>query len=412
MKIKKYSIGIGDRFGHQGKAQLQAFISAQQAGFDITPVWNKSNREHSIIHTSPVDTRIAADDAVKKMKWNNPYFVDADHINMSNVDKFIESSDFFTIDVADYIGKSDPASSQEHKNIFIDQKITINGIEKPIIFNEKELSDITNMYSYAVSEAAKIYRNIESKKEKDNFITEVSMDEVNNPQTSKELLVILALLGEEKIPAQTIAPRFIGRFNKGVDYVGEINEFEKQFEEFILIIDYAIKHFGLPENLKLSVHSGSDKFSIYPVINKIIKKHGKGIHLKTAGTTWLEEVIGLALAGGEALELAKLIYIEALHRMDELCKPYEHVIDIDIKKLPSASDVNKWDSKKYVNTLRHIPNCTDFNPNFRQLIHVGYKIATEHSDMYYKYLRQHADIIGTQVMENILERHIKRIFDF
>ncbi len=106
MILGKYSFGIGDRFCHQGKPQLAALIKAKEQGLDITPVWNKSHREHTIIGTSPVDTRKEADDAVTAYGWEGPYFVDADHIGLNNVDGFIESSDFFTLDVADYIGKA------------------------------------------------------------------------------------------------------------------------------------------------------------------------------------------------------------------------------------------------------------------------------------------------------------------
>ena len=108
MILGKYSIGIGDRFGHQGKAQLAALTKAKEAGVDITPVWNKSNREHGIIGTRPMEVRREADQAVKACGWKAPYFVDADHIGLSNVDGFIEASDFFTLDVADYIGRSAP----------------------------------------------------------------------------------------------------------------------------------------------------------------------------------------------------------------------------------------------------------------------------------------------------------------
>ncbi|MFA6702764.1 MAG: tagaturonate epimerase family protein, partial [Dysgonamonadaceae bacterium] len=101
------------------------------------------------------------------------------------------------------------------------------------------------------------------------------------------------------VQVQTIAPKFTGRFNKGVDYVGDLDQFAKEFEEDVLVIDFGVKEFGLPQELKLSVHSGSDKFSIYPIMAKVIKKHDKGLHLKTAGTTWLEEVIGLSMSGGE-----------------------------------------------------------------------------------------------------------------
>ena len=266
-------------------------------------------------------------------------------------------------------------------------------------------------YLLAVSEAGKIYRYIENKKGKDNFITEVSMDEVNDPQSPVEMLVILAMLAFEQIPAQTIAPRFTGRFNKGVDYVGDIAKFSKEFEEDLLVIEYAIREFRLPENLKLSIHSGSDKFSIYPIIKELINKYDKGIHVKTAGTTWLEEVIGLALAGNEALALAKTIYLEALSRLDELCAPYAQVIDIDSNKLPSADEVKNWDSTKFANTLRHIPGHKDYNPHFRQLIHVGYKIAVEHQEEYYTCLEKYAGIIGIQVTENLYDRHLCRLFD-
>ena len=113
------------------------------------------------------------------------------------------------------------------------------------------------------------------------------------------------MIADEKIPAQTIAPKFTGRFNKGVDYVGDAEQFAKEFEQDVLVIDFAVKEFGLPEDLKLSVHSGSDKFTIYPIMAEIIKKYDKGLHVKTAGTTWLEEVIGLAISGDEGLACCK-----------------------------------------------------------------------------------------------------------
>src|SRR5512136_573140 len=104
-KLGKYSIGLGDRFGHQGHAQLRAVIEAGKKGVEITPVWNKSNREHMMIGTHPMDVRAEADNVTMDAGFNKPYYVDADHINIDTVDRFIESSDFFTIDVASYIGK-------------------------------------------------------------------------------------------------------------------------------------------------------------------------------------------------------------------------------------------------------------------------------------------------------------------
>ena len=378
MKIGKYSFGVGDRFAHEGVNQLKALIEAEERfGVHFVPVWNKSNREHQIVGTEPMETRREADAAVAALGYKDQYFVDADHINLNNVDRFIEASDFFTIDVADYIGKT---GSMEER------------------------------FLPAIKEAGKIYRHIAERKGADNFVTEVSMDEVDEAQTPEELRYILKELAAEKIPVQTIAPKFTGRFNKGVDYRGDLALFEKEFEQDLLVIEEAVKEYGLPDNLKLSIHSGSDKFSIYPIMGRLIRKHDAGIHIKTAGTTWLEENIGLAVADPAALELAKKIYVNALGRMEELTVPYATVIDVDVDQLPSPEEVAGWDAETYARTMRHNQADPLYNPSFRQLIHVSYKIAAELGDEYYPALEKHTDVIGEQITANLCERHIKRLF--
>lgn len=413
MKLEKFSFGMGDRFAHQGEAQLKAVIKAKEQGVDITPIWNKSNREHKTIKTNPASLRAEADAAVKALGWKYPYRVDADHITLSTVDGFIESSDFFTLDVADFIGKPAP---EKEITAFIERRkkyighLSIPGINEKLEVNEDMLRDIANKFLLATIEAGKLYKHIANAKGEDNFIAEVSMDEVNDPQTPVELFFILSALADNGIKAQTIAPKFTGRFNKGVDYVGNLQQFTKEFEEDILVIKQAIKEFGLPENLKLSVHSGSDKFSLYKLIRELIKKHNTGIHLKTAGTTWLEEMIGLAEAGNEALELAKEIYANALGRFDELCGPYATVIDVKESRLPTAEEVNGWSGKKFAGTLRHDQKNPDFNPDFRQLIHVAYKVAGENGDRFYAALKKYKDIVAAHVTENLYQRHIVPLF--
>ena len=143
-------------------------------------------------------------------------------------------------------------------------------------------------------------------------------------------------LADAGVYLQTIAPKFTGRFNKGVDYVGDLAQFEREFNDDLAVIAHAVKTYGLPKNLKLSVHSGSDKFSLYPIIRRALQRTGAGVHLKTAGTTWLEELIGLSEAGGDGLALAKEIYAYALEHVDELCAPYASVIDIDRAKIGRA----------------------------------------------------------------------------
>jgi hypothetical protein len=412
--IGKISMGLGDRFGHQGSAQLKAIIEAGKKGIEITPVWNKSNREHMIIGTQPGDVRKEADNVTAKAGFKKPYYVDADHINLDTVDRFIESSDFFTIDVASYIGKK---ASDSEINEFVkgagkySGELKIPGIRKSLQVTNRLITEIAEKYLFAAIKAWEIFRKIEKAKGKGNFITEVSMDEVPNPQTPVELFFILKMLGEENIPVQTIAPKFSGRFNKGVDYVGDPDKFAEEFEADLMVIDFAVKEFGLPDNLKMSVHSGSDKFTIYPYIGSIIKKHNKGLHLKTAGTTWLEEVIGLAASDGKALDFVKEIYYKSLEKIEELCAPYADVIDINISKLPSKDEVAKWNSKKFADSLRHVPGNKDFNPNMRQLIHVAYKLAALKMDEYFHLLETNEKTVSAAVYENIYNRHICRLFD-
>lgn len=407
-------MGLGDRFGHQGLAQLKAIMLAGEKGVEITPVWNKSNREHITIGTQPADVRTEADTVTKKAGFKKQYFVDADHINLDTVDRFLEPSDFFTIDVASYIGKK--ASGHEIDEFLSGTaryigRLEIPGSEESFKITKSLLTAIAEKYLFAAIKAYEIYRKIEKQKGKGNFVTEVSMDEVANPQTPVELLFILKMLASENIPLQTIAPKFSGRFNKGVDYVGDPEKFAGEFEADLMVIDYAVKEFGLPENLKMSVHSGSDKFAIYPYIGSAIRKHDKGIHLKTAGTTWLEEVIGLALADDEALKFVKEIYIESLGHIEELCAPYADVIDIKISRLPKTSEVSGWHNTRFAEALRHDRQNKNYNPDMRQLIHVAYKLAAKRMDQYFKLLESNEKTVSECVFENVYDRHIKRLFD-
>ncbi|MBK8882409.1 MAG: hypothetical protein IPN67_08505 [Bacteroidales bacterium] len=412
--LGKYSFGLGDRFGHQGTAQLKAITEASKHGIEITPVWNKSNREHMTIGTQPSDVRTEADHATKKAGFLKEYFVDADHINFDTVDRFIDSSDFFTIDVASYIGsKADDNEIKEFLSgaLKYEGELKIPGIARSFNISKQQIINITEKYLFAALKAWDIYRKIEKAKGRGNFITEVSMDEVPEPQTPAELFFILRMLALENIPVQTIAPKFSGRFNKGVDYVGDPQAFNLEFESDLKVIDYAVREFGLPENLKMSIHSGSDKFAIYPSIGSIVRKFNKGIHIKTAGTTWLEEVIGLAVSGGEALDFVKEIYFESLDMIEELCAPYADVIDIRISHLPSKKEVAVWNQERFAAAIRHIPGNSNYNPDMRQLLHVAYKLAAHKMDTYFSLLDKYEDKVSESVYENIFSRHICRLFD-
>jgi hypothetical protein len=413
MKLEQYSIGVGDRFGHQGAAQLRALEQASARGVNIVPVWNKSYREHVIVGTKPGDTRAAADRAVKERGWKQSYYVDADHIGLKTVDLFLDSSSFYTLDVADFIGKA--ATENEISSFVSTMKqytsiFPIAGVHTTTKVSEADLLAIGWKYLFAIKEAGRIYRHIVERKGVDNFVAEVSTDEANEPQTPAQLFFILAALAQEGVCVQTIAPKFTGSFLKGIDYVGDVKKFSTEFEEDLIVIAQAIKTVDLPANLKLSVHSGSDKFSLYPVIHQAIGKHKAGLHLKTAGTTWLEELIGLAASGGAGLALAQEVYRVAYERIDELCKPYETVINIDRSRLPAPQVVRSWKSQEYVSALRHNRSDPKYNLHLRQLLHVGYKVAAEMGDRYITMLDRTKEIIGQNVTENLYERHIVPLF--
>jgi hypothetical protein len=414
LQLPKYSIGVGDRFAHQAKAQLLACQRALEAGVLITPVWNKSNREHLIIGSEPSQARAAADAAVKALGWTGPYFVDADHINLKTADRFLAPCDFFTMDVAENIGRlaaADAIDAFVGRHPELIGQFSIPRINQPFDIDESFVRRTAGTFLAAVQQAGQIYRDLLAKRGEGTFIPEISMDETEFPQTPPELLVILVAIADEKIPIQTIAPKFAGRFNKGVDYVGDTRQFAKEFREDLATIAFAIEQYGLPRNLKLSVHSGSDKYSIYPAIREGIREFDAGVHLKTAGTTWLEEVIGLAESGGEGLALAKEIYVEAYSHAAELCAPYAAVIDIDTAKLPMPMTVSAWASDQFVRALRHDGrHDPQFNSNLRQLLHVGFKVAAKMGSRFTDALAANEAIIAKNVTTNLFERHIKPIF--
>ncbi len=413
MNQNLFSFGIGDRFGLQGIYQLNAFLQAGNYGTEVIPVWNKSFREHLLVHTGPGDVRAEAENAVKETGWSGLYHVDADHISFKTVEGFLDSSDFFTIDVADQIGL---APDKDLMDDFIDRNHKyigtrhIPGIEEPLLISQDFLFKTGRQFLMACKEAGRIHKKIRDHKGKKEFITEVSMDEVLSPQSPAELFIILGELAHNAVFPDHIAPRFTGSFHKGIDYTGDKTLFEKEFEQDLMVADYAEKEFGYSHPVKLSVHSGSDKFSIYPAIRRSVRRHNKGLHLKTAGTTWLEEYTGLILGGKEGFNFSKFIYTEALKRMEELLGPYKMVTDINMSGLPGEKEIMGWNAEKLSQSVIHDRQCKSYNPDFRQFIHISYKIAAENMEEFRRLVRINEEIIGKRVTDNLFLRHIKPLF--
>ena len=419
MKIlNTYSLGTGDRFAHQAKFQLEAVRAAAELGIQLDIVWNKSKREHLSIGSGPEQTRRAGEAAIMELqdrgRWTGRHYFDADHIRLGTYKEFLPYCDFFTLDVADKINVPGDAETREGflkaAEAYLERPLPIPGMQKDLFISRDSAREVADCYLQAAKSAGELYRSIAADPRAEHAIIEVSMDETARSQSPEEIFLILLALSRENIPFQTFAPRFSGRFNKGVDYVGDPNIFKEEFEADALILNYAAKELGLPENLKLSLHSGSDKFSIYPAIHEVLSIHDVGLHVKTAGTSWLEELIGLCEAGGEGAEMVRHIYSLCLERMDELCAPYQEVIDIDKAMLPSDKEIQNMAAHVLAASIRHDEEEERYNPSLRQLLHVGYKVAasmgTEYSDM----IRKHRSGIGFHVKNNLLERHIRCIF--
>jgi hypothetical protein len=413
MQIEKFSLGVGDRFGRQGPAQLRAVQAAERAGVVVVPVWNKSFREHSLIGTRPDDVRADADAAVRRGGWEHPYHVDADHVGLKTVDGFLAASDFYTLDVADFIGQ--PADDGAIAAFVRDLApfrgtLRIPGVPAAFEVTDAVLERIGRTYLRAVQEAGRTYRRVAAAKGEGAFIAEVSTDEATEPQLPFELFFILGALAREKVPVQTIAPKFSGKFLKGIDYVGDPAAFARELDADLAVVAHAVSVFGLPPSLKISVHTGSDKLSLYPTIRRALRRHGAGLHLKTAGTTWLEEVIGVAQSGPRGLAAAKRIYQLALPRFDELVKPYATVVEIDRARLPSGAAVERWSAEELVTRLRHDQSHPRYDVNLRQFVHVAFRVAAEMGDEWTAALDAAAEVAGRCVTENLFDRHIRPLF--
>ncbi len=404
MQLSRFSIGTGDRFGLEGEAQIAAFKELRAHGGEADIVWNKSNREHVIIGSSPADQAAAAAAAIQRTGWDGRWFVDADHITLKTVDWFIPHCNFFTIDVAEAIGKK---ASAEARAAYLERaKFLLEEGAAPVPVTQVDIETVADKFLASVQEAGTTYRYIAAKKPNDSFVVELSMDETDAPQTPAQVAAILVAVAAENIPLATFAPRFPGKFLKGIDYVGDVAEFLSAFEAETRIVLWASEKLGLPKGLKLSVHTGSDKFKLYKGIHEILVRLGAGVHLKTAGTTWLEEIVGLAEAGGDGLTLAKRVYAAAYARIDELVAPYANVVEIDRARLPRPEDVAAWDSATFVHALRHEPGSSTMQSDMRQLMHVGFKVAAEMGKEYTDALLEYRESVARNVQRNLYARHL------
>ncbi len=248
--------------------------------------------------------------------------------------------------------------------------------EGTISFSEHEARKCTLMYWDALEFAGKVDQHLR-KHRGDKYDFEISIDETSSPTLPAHHLFIIMELQRRGVTVNSLAPRFIGEFQKAVDYIGDIEEFERQFR---VHTDIAKAH----SDYKISVHSGSDKFSVYPAIGK----HTAGkLHLKTAGTSWLEALRTIAQADPE---LYRLIHRKAAEYFSEALKSYH--ITADISVLPDLDSTADEDLGKFLEISES-----------RQMLHITYggllndpevrepffNTLGEHEELHYELLEKH-----------------------
>ena len=349
------SFGTGDRLGIATPAHLQAF-----KGKDIFPILaQQSVREMS---RTERNWQKVLDDATWgcfEAGYEGPFGADADHVK--DIKELKEAADcgftMFTLDPSDFI-KNDIGrlskqeleqlynqlyNRKEIENLYLNKKHKIG--EQELIFDEESLKEIILTYSEALNHVVKCYEFLKGYK-KNDFDLEISVDETPTVTSPLAHLFIVLELQRRGVDFQNIALHFLGDWQKGIEYIGNVKEFTKEFSLHAAIA----KEIG---GYKLSLHTGSDKFSVYPIF---FQETDGLCHIKTAGTSWLEEVKVIAMKNPE---LYREVHRFALKNFEKDRASYN--LTTDLSRIP------------YIDTIADDELINLFKQNdSRQLIHITY----------------------------------------
>ncbi len=399
-------IGLGDRLGIATPGHVKAV-----GDNPINPIFaQQSIREMNRIERTPQDVIDDAFWGVFISGWQKDWGADADHLKDKESIKACIDSGFtmFTIDIGDYVENNAysfpllkvknkmrefpwqkiKCSQTEFINRYVDKKIFH---KDQIIFQigEEQLFRSFLKYGYAIVQAIDLYRFIEKKIGSKLFDFEVSIDETDIPTTPLEHYLIVNELNRMDVRITSIAPRFVGKFEKGVDYIGDVEDFRTELK----------KHFQIMSILgpyKISLHSGSDKFRIYPIAADIL---GRYFHLKTAGTSYLEALKVIAEFDPELFkEISNFCLLNYQNDRES------YYVSAKIDKFPDYDKIKIEDIDELFK-----------NFHFRQIMHVTYgSVLTarnmDHSykfrTLMYKILREHEDRYFTH-LESHINRHIR-----
>ncbi|MGE5581315.1 MAG: tagaturonate epimerase family protein [Bacillota bacterium] len=355
------TIGLGDRLGLASPGHLQLL-----KGLNIRPVLaQQSIRELNLTGRNYQQVLADAVWAVFQEDYQAGFGADGDHLKTFDDIKMALDCGFtmITLDCSEHIHnlrdgeEADlerlytsfgPDQRRPLETAFLGKEFNVSGMT--IAFPLESLRRNAVIYQKAVDFAIKVYRELV--KPAGNIDFEVSIDETLTPTEPAAHFFVAKQLVEAGVKINSLAPRFCGEFQKGIDYIGDIRQFEREYKEHELIA----KHFGY----KLSIHSGSDKFSVFPVIGR----ESKRFHLKTAGTNWLEAIRVII---EKEPDLYRQIHLFALEHLDE-AKKYYH-ISAEPGRIP---DINSLSAEG----LKDLMNQNDA----RQLIHITYGLILQAKD--------------------------------
>jgi tagaturonate epimerase len=372
------SFGFGDRLGLATPGHITAV-----RGTKFAPVFaQQSVRENARTGRSPQQVMDDAKRAVELANWHGPWGADADHLKMTDdIPAFVEAGyTFFTVDPGEYV---DNAADSYPFNV-LKQKVAgskweeLSALylnqEREQVWGQFEAESLLRAavkYGRAIQHAVMMFNRISQMK--DSFDFEVSVDETDSPTTPLEHFFIASELNRLGVHFTSLAPRFTGHFEKGVDYIGDLNALDVELAKHAAVTS----HFG---TYKLSLHSGSDKFSVYPLIAK--HWHDR-IHVKTAGTSYLEALRVLA-----QLEPDLFLNIYSLGRECYETDRRTYHVSASLEMLPEVSE---------------LPSLLD-DFHAREVLHVTFgSVLAQYGAEIRSSLIKHADVYCAT-----LERHFKK----
>ena len=371
------SFGFGDRLGLATPGHIAAV-----RGTKFAPIFaQQSVRENARTGRTPKQVMDDAKRAVDAAKWDSAWGADADHLKaVDDIPPFVEAGyTFFTVDPGEHV---DNAADSNPLDVLKQKVASLNWDEFPASylngsggqtwgqFDAEKLMRATAKYGRAIQHAISMFKRLSELT--DAFDFEVSVDETDSPTTPLEHFFIANELTRLGVRFTSLAPRFIGRFEKGVDYIGDLNALDIELAKHAAVT----AHFG---TYKLSLHSGSDKFSVYPLV---AKHWGERIHVKTAGTSYLE---ALRVLANHEPGLFLKIYALGRERYETDKKTYHVSAQLDL--LPNTDDLPSLLNDFHAREVLHVTFGSALSK-----FGVELKAAlVKHEAAYYEGLRTHFD---------------------